>query len=129
VNLLLDTHLLLWVAAGEGCIPQAARALIEDASNTLHFSVASLWEITIKRGLGRDDFRVDPVRLRRGLLENAYAELTITAGHALGVDTLSPLHKDPFDRLLLSQARIEGLTLLTTDQVLAQYSEPVHCIS
>lgn len=93
--------------------------------NNLLFSAASLWEIAIKSGLGRDDFSVDAAVFRRGLLDNGYTELPITGQHAVGVNTLPPLHKDPFDRLLLAQAIHEGLTLVTADAQLMQYRGPV----
>jgi PIN domain nuclease of toxin-antitoxin system len=85
------------------------------------FSAASIWEIAIKRALGRDDFSVDLHLLRRGLRDNAYEELAITAAHALAVDTLPPLHKDPFDRMLLAQAQVEGIVLVTSDARVAEY--------
>jgi PIN domain nuclease of toxin-antitoxin system len=125
VKLLLDTHLLLWAAGQPERLSQEARQLIEDQSNELLFSTASLWEVVIKRGLGRDDFKVDPRLLRRGLLDNGYGELSIASQHVVAIDTLPPLHKDPFDRVLVAQAMVEGITLLTTDAVVASYSAPV----
>ena len=92
------------------------------------FSAASLWEITIKQGLGRSDFQVDPRLLRRGLIDNAYIELSITSDHALAVASLPPLHKDPFDRLLAAQIQIEGVLLVTTDPILGQYPGPVRLV-
>ena len=121
MKLLLDTHLLLWVALQPARLPPACRALLEDPKHELLFSAASLWEIAIKRGLGRQDFQVDPRLLRRGLLDNLYTELAITSEHAIATDTLPPIHKDPFDRILLAQAMVEGITLLTTDRLVAQY--------
>ena len=88
-------------------------------------SAASLWEISIKSGLGRADFSVDPRLLRRGLLEHGYAELYVTGVHATAVDLLPPIHKDPFDRLLVAQAQIEGMTLLTMDAIVARYPGPI----
>ena len=102
-----------------------ARKLVSNPKHELLFSAASLWEITIKNSLGRDDFRVEPRLLRRGLLDNGYTELPITGQHAVSVDALPTLHRDPFDRLLLSQALCEGITLLTTDAQLARYDGPV----
>jgi PIN domain nuclease of toxin-antitoxin system len=128
VNLLLDTHLLLWAAGAPDRLPAVARDLIEDPGNILIFSVASLWEIAIKRGLGRDDFRVDPRLLRRGLIDNGYAELAITSEHVVAVDSLPPLHRDLFDRLLLAQATAEGVTLLTSDKALAAYPGPIRAV-
>jgi len=123
LNFLLDTHLLLWAAGDPDRLSSRARGLIEDAENVLYFSVASLREISIKRGLGRPDFLVEPRILRRALLDNGYVELVITADHALAVEALPDLHKDPFDRLLVAQARTEGITLLTADSQVAQYGE------
>ncbi len=125
---LLDTHVLLWAAGSPERISPATRELIENTDNELLFSAASLWEIVIKRGLGRDDFRVEPSHLRRGLLDNGYRELAVSGDHALGVQLLPPLHRDPFDRLLLAQAHIEGATLLTADQLVAQYPGPVRTV-
>ncbi|MDQ1833354.1 type II toxin-antitoxin system VapC family toxin [Massilia scottii] len=102
-----------------------ARSLIDNSGNQLFFSVASLWEIAIKRALGRPDFRIDPRLLRRGLLGNTYNELPIPGEHAVAVEDLPPCHKDPFDRILLAQATLEGIVLLTSDSVLAQYPGPV----
>ena len=88
---------------------------MKDAGNELVFSAASLWEIAIKSGLGRDDFQVDPRLFRRGLLDNGYSELPIGSEHAArSADCL--LHKDPFDRILIAQARVEGIILLTMDR-------------
>ena len=125
MKLLLDTQLLLWAAGQPERLSKAARKLLDDPRNELIFSAASLWEVTIKSSLGREDFRVEPRLLRRGLLDNGYAELPVTSHHAVNIDGLPPLHKDPFDRLLLSQALSEGITLLTTDSTLAQYPGPV----
>jgi PIN domain nuclease of toxin-antitoxin system len=125
VKLLLDTHLLLWAAQGFERLPPDAQLLMVDAANELIFSVASLWEIVIKRGLGRDDFQVDPRVLRRSLLDNGYSELSILSEHAVAIDALPPIHKDPFDRLLVAQAIVEGITLLTADTLVADYPGPV----
>ncbi|WP_095203446.1 type II toxin-antitoxin system VapC family toxin [Mesorhizobium carmichaelinearum] len=125
MKLLLDTHLLLWAAGEPDRLPIAALAYIEDPLNELMFSPASLWEIAIKSGLGRDDFKVDPRLLRRGLLDNGYGELPITSEHAIGVDGLPPIHKDPFDRMLIAQSIVEGITLLTVDALVARYPGPI----
>ena len=125
MKLLLDTQLLLWAAGQPERLSARAKRQLNDPENELLFSAASLWEITIKNGLGRDDFRVEPRVLRRALLDNGYVELPITGEHAVNVDALPPLHKDPFDRLLLAQALVEGITLLTADEQLARYRGPV----
>lgn len=125
MKLLLDTQLVLWAAGQPDRLSLAARKQLNDRKNELYFSAASIWEISIKNSLGRDDFHADPRVLRRGLLDNGYIELPITGQHAANVDSLPPLHKDPFDRLLLAQALTEGITLLTTDAQLSRYKSPV----
>jgi len=125
MKLLLDTHLLLWVAQGSERLSKQARTLIADPDNELLFSAASVWEVAIKRGLGREEFKVDPRLLRRGLFDNGYGELPIVSEHVVAIESLPPLHKDPFDRLLVAQATVEGITLLTTDTLVAQYPGPI----
>lgn len=125
MKLLLDTHILLWAAGLPGKLPRTARKLIEDTENLLLFSPANLWEIAIKRSLGRDDFQVDPRLLHRGLIDNGYEELPIASRHALAAGDLPPLHKDPFDRMLVAQALEEGIVLLTADPLVAQYPGPI----
>jgi len=125
VKLLLDSHLLLWAAGTPERLPESARALFEDPGNELLFSAASLWEIAIKRGLGRSDFQVDARVLRRGLLDNGYSELSVTSQHAVAIDALPPLHRDPFDRILVAQAQVEGITLVTADEMVAKYPGPI----
>lgn len=125
MKLLLDTHLLLQAAGQPDRLPVRAAALVEDAGNELMFSPVSLWEVAIKRNLGRDDFQVDPRLLRRGLLDNEYRELPVTSAHAVLVGDLPPVHKDPFDRFLIAQAIAEGITLITVDEIVARYSAPI----
>lgn len=128
MKLLLDTHLLLWAAGVPENLSAHATVLVEDPGNTLMFSVASLWEITIKSGLGREDFRVDPHMLRRGLVENGYEELPISGRHALAVGGLPALHRDPFDRMLVAQATVEGVLLLTHDPAVLAYPGPIQAV-
>ena len=128
MNLLLDTHVLLWAAGLPERLPAAARTMIEDLGTELSFSAASLWEIVIKRRLDRTDFSVEPHLLQRGLLESGYAELAVTGAHALAVDLLPPIHKDPFDRILIAQAQSEGITLLTADETVGRYPGPIHVL-
>ena len=128
MKLLLDTHLLLWAAGEPIRLSMDARTLIEAPQNELFFSAASLWEIIIKSGLGREDFEVDARLLRRGLLDNGYSELPIGSEHVVAIDGLPSIHKDPFDRMLVAQATVEGITLLTADSVVAQYPGPVRRI-
>jgi PIN domain nuclease of toxin-antitoxin system len=125
MKLLLDTHLLLWGAIKPERVPAAARSMMEDPAHQLIFSAASLWEIAIKKNLGRPDFQVDPSLLRRNLLENDYTELAVTGRHAVAVAGLPALHKDPFDRMLIAQAMADGLLLLTVDPAVARYPGPI----
>ncbi len=127
MKLLLDTHLLLWTGVSgndmaNGSLPMEVAALIKDETNALYFSPASVWEVAIKNALGRADFRVDPHLFRRALLDNGYIELLIHSEHTAGVANLPDHHKDPFDRLLIAQATVEGITLLTNDVQVAAYS-------
>ena len=119
MKILIDTHVLLWAAADE--LPPDALRYIEDITNVLLFSPASIWEIIIKRGLGRADFVVDPASLYSGLLSAGYQELPITCRHTLLVQSLPLLHKDPFDRILIAQAASEGIPFLTADKTLSMY--------
>jgi PIN domain nuclease of toxin-antitoxin system len=119
MKFLLDTHLLIWAA--EDRLSEKAERYILNEENILFFSPASIWEITIKNALGRPDFRIDSGLFRRGLLENGYEELCITSRQAVLVGDLPPVHKDPFDRMLIAQARSEGIILLTSDSSLAAY--------
>ena len=95
--------------------------MLADPNNELLFSSASIWEIAIKHELGRNDYHVDIRLLRRGLLDNGYTELTISSKHAIDIEDLPPLHKNPFDRILVAQSMIEGIILLTADPLIAQY--------
>lgn len=126
MRLLLDTHVLLWAAAGT--LPNELAEHVADEGNDLYFSPASIWEVVIKKGLGRADFTVDPTQLHRGLIAAGYGEVPITGRATLQVATLPDLHKDPFDRLLVAQAIEEGLTLLTADRSLVGYPGGVMCI-
>jgi len=128
MKLLLDTHLLLWAAGEPNRLSATARKLINTPTNELLFSAASLWEVTIKRGLGRKDFQANPRLLRRGLLDNGYTELPILSDHVVALESLPLIHKDPFDRLLVAQATVEGITLLTADSVVAQYPGSVRLV-
>jgi PIN domain nuclease of toxin-antitoxin system len=106
----------------------AARAFITNPQNELLFSALSIWEVAFKSALGRESFRVDARLLRRGLLKSGYAELAVTSQHAVSIDALPMLHKDPFDRLLLAQAISEGIILITADAQLATYPGPVRLV-
>lgn len=109
-------------------MPSAGRALVEDTKHELLFSAANIWEVSIKLTLGREDFRADPLLLRRGLIDHGYTELPVTSEHAATVITLPLLHKDPFDRILVAQAIVEGALLITADPVVARYPGPIRLV-
>jgi PIN domain nuclease of toxin-antitoxin system len=124
LNLLLDTHIVLRAARGVD-LGAGLRRLLEDPANRLVFSAASIWEIAIKSGLGRPDFDVPSGVFRRGLLEAGYEELPVTGAHAAALQGLPALHRDPFDRILVAQALVESLTLLTADRTILAYPGPI----
>jgi len=128
MKLLLDTHLLLWAAGQPDRLPAQARALVDNEDNELIFSAASIWEVVIKSAMGREDFKVDARILRRGLLDNGYGELQIAGEHVVAIDNLPLTHKDPFDRVLVAQAQVEGILLLTADPLVARYPGPVKLV-
>ncbi len=128
MKFLLDTHLLIWAANEPERLSAKAVSVMLNLEHELFFSAASIWEIVIKNGLGRDDFKVDARVLRRGLLDNDYTELAITSDHAAMVESLPLIHKDPFDRILIAQAIAEGFTLLTADSIVAKYPGPIEFV-
>ncbi len=128
MSLLLDTHILLWVADDSPRLSPNLKQRLRSQQGSLLFSAASLWEIAIKKSRGRDDFQVDGAELRRELLARRYEELPVTGPHALETAALPAIHRDPFDRLLVAQARCEGLTLLTADRRVARYPGPIELV-
>lgn len=125
MNLLLDTHILLWAAYEPERLPEQVRHMLNDGANSVHFSVASLWEVAVKSALGRADFQIDVAELRLGLVSNEYVEVPIDSTHVLRLPTLPPIHADPFDRLLVAQAMAEGFVLLTRDAKVRACGGPV----
>ena len=116
MKLLLDTHLLLWAATAPQRLSAEAQGLFNDPDNALYFSAVSIWEVAIKRGLDRPDFQLDARQFRRGLIDNGYIELSVSSLHAVAIDILPAVHRDPFDRMLVAQASVEGIPLLTSDK-------------
>lgn len=129
MKVLLDTHLILWAAGIPEELPLEARRIIKDESNELFFSAANIWEIAIKASLQKENFQIDVRVLRRNLLDNGYIELPIESAHTVFIQSLPPIHKDPFDRILVAQATEEGITLLTADAIVAQYPGPIRYVS
>lgn len=128
MRLLPDTRILLWTAAESWRLSAVARALVGEPDNELTFSSISLWEVAIKAGRGRADFRVDVSSLRRSLVDNGYAELPMSGAHAAALPSLPRIHKDPFDRMLVAQAIVEGLTLLTSNPTVAKYPGSIRLV-
>ena len=128
MNLLLDTHLLIWAASMPERLSSAAFKLMEQPQHQFHFSALSLWEIKLKRGPVQPGFIVDFSLLHRGLIENSYTELFIKSSHSLALDQLPPIYKDPFDRMLVTQVVFEGMLLLTSDSVVAQYPGSIRLV-
>jgi PIN domain nuclease of toxin-antitoxin system len=125
MRLLVDTHLILWAAAKSRRLSKEARRLLEDPANEVFYSAASLWEIAIKTALRRSDFRVDLALLRPALAAMDFVELPVSGIHAERLASLPPIHRDPFDRMLVAQSLSEPLVLLTNDAALAAYGEGV----
>ena len=125
MRFLLDTQFVIWVPIDDRRIGQLARAILTEPANQFVFSVSSLWEIAIKRALRRQDFQFDPREVRRLLIANGYEELTLQSQHVVAVDSMARIHKDPFDRILIAQAMVEGITLLTADPAIAKYPGPI----
>jgi PIN domain nuclease of toxin-antitoxin system len=129
MRVLLDTHLLLWASARTRRLPKEARRILENPRNEVHFSAVSLWEIAIKLGLRRTDFRADLGLLRPALSEMGFVELPVTGAHAERLVDLPPIHKDAFDRMLVAQSLSEPFILLTNDDALEAYGEVVRVVA
>ncbi len=128
MRLLVDTHLVLWAAAGSRKLPKEARRLLEHPANEVFYSAASLWEIAIKAALRRIDFRVDLALLRTALATMEFEELPVSGAHAERLTTLPPIHKDPFDRMLIAQSLSESLVLLSNDAALEAYGHGIKIV-
>jgi PIN domain nuclease of toxin-antitoxin system len=125
MRFLLDTQIAVWIPVADRRISRVARSILNSTDNEFTFSTASIWEIAIKRSLNRCDFLFEPGEIRRQMIENGYEELPVMGHHAVAVGNLPHLHKDPFDRILIAQAMVEGITLLTADPMIASYPGPI----
>jgi PIN domain nuclease of toxin-antitoxin system len=128
MRFLLDTHLILWGLTQPERLSPRARKLLEDNANEFVFSSVNMWEIAVKRALRRPDFLTEAATARRQLLVNGFFELAMTSEHAIFAASLPQIHKDPFDRLLVSQATVEGIMLLTSDRIVAKYPGPIQLV-
>ena len=122
MRLLIDTHVFLWAMGGDKKLPKRAEATMLSA-DAVFVSAASIWEISIKSGLGKLDVDVNELVAR--MKEAGFRELPVTAVHAAAVRALPDIHRDPFDRLLVAQAVTEPLRLLTDDDNVAKYTDLV----
>jgi PIN domain nuclease of toxin-antitoxin system len=125
MNLLLDTHVALWAIADSPKLPQRARDLIQAPKTTVWVSAASIWEIAIKCGMGRGDMPVSGQDAARYFQESGYRFLPIDVEHALAVESLPAHHQDPFDRILVAQALVEPMRLMTHDPLVARYGDTI----
>ena len=125
MRLLLDTHVLLWLLAGNTRIKRISPRIQSD-DNEVYFSVASLWEIAIKSGLGKLEYEVEQVR--EAAQASGYIELAVLGAHVLALASLEHHHRDPFDRLLVAQAVAEPMVLLTDDATVAKYGSHIELI-
>ena len=125
MNVLLDTHVALWAITASPKLPHQARALIESPKSIVWVSVATVWEIAIKHSLGRGDMPVSSADAVRYFQASGYRLLSIEAEHVVAVEGLPPHHQDPFDRLLVAQALVEPMRLITHDPLVALYSDSI----
>jgi PIN domain nuclease of toxin-antitoxin system len=121
MKLLLDTHVFIWWDSDPAQLSQPALTALRDPANTIAFSVVSVWEMTIKRQLGKLILRLPLSQLVAHQQANGLQVLPVTLTHTLAVEGLPPVHKDPFDRLLAAQANVEGVDFVTADPIFAQY--------
>lgn len=125
MKILLDSHILLWLAwdKKENLSPQAVE-LLDDPTSEIYFSLASLWEIAIKSSLGKPDFDIDVEALEQGLIQVGCRMLAIELAHILKQAQYPFIHRDPFDRLLMAQAEVENVFFMTADTMILKYQKP-----
>ncbi len=127
MNAIIDTHTFLWMVTDDRRLSEPARAVIADGANQVFLSVASMWEIVLKAGTGKLYVPGGPARfLEQEMRRNRLSPLAVQPAHILRLPSLPAIHKDPFDRLLIAQAQVESLPLLTADPEIRQY--PVQII-
>jgi PIN domain nuclease of toxin-antitoxin system len=125
LNLLLDTHVALWAITDSPKLPKKAREMIESSKSSVWISAATVWEIAIKHSLGRGDMPVSSQDALRYFRESGYRFLPVEPEHAAGVEELAAHHADPFDRILVAQALVEPMRLITHDPMVARYSDTI----
>ena len=122
MRVLLDTHILLWSLLEPARLAPSHKEMLESPEHEVFFSAATIWEIAIKRALNRPDFDAEPEVVRAAGLATGFHEIPITGCHAATVRHLPDHHRDPFDRLLIAQARTEPMRLLSSDPLIRWYS-------
>ncbi|CAN5737287.1 type II toxin-antitoxin system VapC family toxin [soil metagenome] len=125
MRVLLDTHVLLWALMEPDRLPLALRDALVDPGHHVMYSVVNIWEIAIKKSLGKPGFDFGPDEVLHAARQTGFVELPVTGEHAARVLTLEPLHQDPFDRLLIAQALCEPARLLTADRAVSRYAAPI----
>lgn len=125
MRLLLDTNVLLWTLAGDPRVEHLQARIVDD-DNEVYVSAASFWEVAIKASIGKLD--VDVAQLREAARDSGYLELPVLGAHTEHLAGLPAIHKDPFDRMLVAQAKAEPMRLLTSDQLLAQYGSNIEVV-
>ena len=125
MNLLLETHVALWAITDSPKLTQTARDLFQSPRASLWVSVASLWEISIKHGLGKGGIPISGAEALDYFRQSGYGLLNVEAEHAVAIETLPTHHQDPFDRILIAQALVEPMRLVTHDAKVALYSDTI----
>jgi PIN domain nuclease of toxin-antitoxin system len=125
---LVDTQLLLWNVYGSRKVPARLARLFGDGRHQFFYSAASLWEIAVKAARGQEDFVAEVGEIRDALEENGFHELPVGSQHAVALAALPPIHADPFDRMLIAQAIVEPMALITTDERLAAYPGTIEVV-
>lgn len=123
MRILADTSIILWALADIGRLPERALQVLTEPANKMAFSLVSIWEIAIKHMLKKPDFAADPELVLGTLRDNGWEEIGISGKHIVSLGALPDLHNDPFDRLLIAQARVQGVPLLTADSKIMQYPD------
>lgn len=129
MRMLIDTHIAVWAVLNDPKLPQKAKSMLLDEDNEIFYSTASVWEITIKHMLHPDKLRMSGSLLAKGCEDNGYIVLPVLNQHVSALETLkrpknAPKHNDPFDRILVAQAKAEKLMFLTHDSLIPYYGEP-----
>ncbi len=122
MNLLLDTHILLWALAENDKLPAKAKELILNKANTIIFSIASMWEIAIKHQIKPEAISLSGTQFLHYCEQSGYSRISIKDRHIIELEKLPPIHKDPFDRILIAQAVSENMTLITHNKIIASYN-------